>query len=117
MKTILVIEDESSITEMLVMLLESEGYEVLTAEDGQAGVECLARQRPDLVLSDVMMPKLDGRKVVAVMRANPEWKTIPIVLMSAGVDYPQDLAGVIDGFLHKPFYMDELLAVFARILR
>jgi DNA-binding response OmpR family regulator len=109
MKTILVIEDESSIAEMLVALLEMEGYRVATARDGQEGLNYLATTRPDLVLCDLMMPLVDGRAVAHAMRANASLRDIPLVLMSAGVERVDGMNGLISAFLRKPFMIQQLL--------
>ncbi len=81
--TILVVDDEPAIAEMLQDILEYEGYQVVTAGNGHEGLACVAAVRPQLVLSDVMMPGLDGRAFCRALQADPRYRGIPVVLMSA----------------------------------
>ena len=116
MPTILVVEDEPAIAEVVRATLEWAGYRVLVAADGREALARLAAGRPDLVLSDVMLPRLDGRDLVRALRAEPAYATIPVALMSAaGAQVAGgELADV--PFLRKPFDLDELLALVARLL-
>lgn len=110
--TILVVEDEPVIRELMAMLLEDEGFTVRQAVDGLAALEEMEHHRVDLVLSDVMMPRLDGASLVHCLRSRGE--SIPIVLMSA-VYAEVDLSGV--RFLRKPEDIEHLLAIMAAALR
>ena len=110
--TILVVEDEPVIRELMAMLLEDEGFTVRQAIDGLAALEVIEQHRVDLVLSDVMMPRLDGASLVHRLRSRGE--SIPIVLMSA-VYAEVDLPGV--RFLRKPVDIEHLLTVMATALR
>ena len=85
MTRILVIDDELSIVQMLSAFLQEEGWQVLTASNGQEGLERLANARPAVVVSDVMMPVLDGWQLCSRMQADPRYQSIPVVLMSAVV--------------------------------
>ena len=116
MPTILVVDDEEPIAELLRAVLEDEGYRVVTAADGQAALEQLAEARPVLVLSDVMMPHLDGRALARALQADPAYRAIPLVLLSAlGA---ASVAGVPHAaFVAKPFELDGLLVTVARLLR
>ena len=115
MATILVVEDEEPIAELLRAALEDEGHRVVTAADGREALARLAEVRPALVLSDVMMPHLDGRELARALAADPDLRTIPLVLLSAlGV---VSVAGVPHAaFVGKPFELDHLLATIARLL-
>ena len=114
-QTILVAEDEESIAGLLRALLEDEGYRVVVAGDGREALDRLAAQRPHLVLSDVMMPRLDGRGLACAMAADPEYRAIPLVLMSAAGR--AQAAGVPHAaFLPKPFDLDALLATVGRLV-
>lgn len=116
MKTILVIDDELAIAEMLHAILEGEGYAVAIAANGQEALEHLASAPAELILSDLMMPILDGRNLARALKADPAYRAIPIVLMSAvgeslvgsGVDY--------QGFLKKPFHLAEVLELVERLI-
>jgi CheY-like chemotaxis protein len=110
--TILVVEDEPVIRELMAMLLEDEGFTVRQAVDGLAALEVIEQHRVDLVLSDVMMPRLDGASLVHRLRSRGE--LIPIVLMSA-VYAEVDLPGV--RFLRKPVDIELLLTVMAAALQ
>lgn len=115
-RKILVVDDEPAIRSLLVELLEAEGYAAVSAPNGRIAVDLAARERPDLVLSDVMMPELDGPGMVRSLRAAPELADVPIVLMSAA-DGAAPLDPTIAAFIPKPFDLDDLLAVVARSLR
>ena len=114
-RKILVVDDEPAIRSFLVELLEAEGYRTASAPNGRIAVELAARERPDLVLSDVMMPELDGPGMVRSLRAAPDLAEVPIVLMSAA-NGTVPLDPSITAFLPKPFDLDDLLAVVARSL-
>jgi CheY-like chemotaxis protein len=115
-KTILIVEDERVIAEVLSAVLEDEGYRVVIANDGKQGLDRLAEGRPDVVLCDIMMPGLDGREVARAMSANSKLRSIPLILMTAAnitvnrLDYPHT------SFLRKPFDMDELIETVEKAL-
>jgi CheY-like chemotaxis protein len=115
MTTILVVDDEPLIREIVAMLLEAEGYAVVTADDGQAALEIVRQETPALVLMDVMMPRMDGCAAFRAMRAHVPGDGLPIVLMSA-MAQPADLDPEITAFLRKPVDLDELLALVERLL-
>jgi CheY-like chemotaxis protein len=107
--SILVVDDDHDVVGVLVELLDEEGYRVRYAFDGQAALGEIARNAPDLVLADVMMPQVDG--VSLANRLQAQGLDIPVVLLSA-VYNDVDLPGV--RFLPKPFEVDDLLGVIAR---
>ncbi len=110
-RIVLIVDDERYIVDLLTDLLEEEGYSVKRAYDGVAALEAIDRQIPDLILADVMMPRLDGLALVGSLRERG--LTIPIILMSAAVT-PRysDVT-----FVPKPFDIDHVLHVIARALR
>ena len=115
MATILVVEDEVIIGDLLFEALTEEGYTVARASNGQQALACLEDSLPDLVLSDVMMNRMDGRDLIRRMQAHPIYRTIPVILMSAASppssrDYPHA------AFLAKPFDIQLLFATVARVL-
>ncbi|MBA2392198.1 MAG: response regulator [Ktedonobacteraceae bacterium] len=115
MTTVLVVDDESSIVEVLTTLLEEEGYHVVSACNGEEGLACLARAQPEIVLCDVMMPVLDGREMCKRMQANPLYRSIPIVLMSA-ISAATKLVGCnYTMFLAKPFDLEEVITAVATL--
>lgn len=121
MTKILTIEDEPDVREVILDILEAEGYEVTGAPDGAAGVALAVEFQPDLILCDVMMPNLDGYGVLAALRDCPETATIPFVFLTARTtkgDVRQGMHLGADDYLTKPFTHQELLAaVSARLHR
>ena len=113
MKTILVIDDLPENVFMLQDRLEHEGYEVITAYDGKSGIEKVRRERPDLILLDVMMPDLTGIEVCKILVADNETSGIPIILVTAksgAEDTKEGLeAGAFD-YIKKPINRIELIA-------
>ena len=103
---VLVVDDEAYIVDFLCMLLEEEGYDVLRAYDGQEALELVRLQHPDLVISDVMMPKMNGLELLDRLRASPDDASPAVILMSA-VSRMADMTDV--QFLAKPFDIDRML--------
>lgn len=109
-KRILIVDDEISIIKFLRANLEEKGYEVLAAMDGEAALQVFEKEVPDLVLLDIMMPKLDGFEVCRRLR---EWTNIPIIMCSAKSnegDKVKSLDLGADDYITKPFGAPELLA-------
>ncbi|MEG4519769.1 MULTISPECIES: response regulator [unclassified Microcoleus] len=111
MKKILVIEDDHLIRETVLELLESRGFEVICAENGKVGIQ-LAAQIPDLILSDVMMPELDGFEVFAAVRSHPATANIPFIFMTAS-EMEKALELKADGYLKKPCSLADMLRAIA----
>jgi adenylate cyclase len=86
MSTILVVDDSDVIRQTLVRLLKREGYEALGANCGREALDILATHIPDLILLDIMMPDIDGLELLERIQAKPEWKTIPVIMMTAVSD-------------------------------
>ncbi len=112
-KTILVVDDEESIMELLVYNLEKEGYNTLRAYDGITAVEMALKERPDLILLDVMIPKLDGISVCKKIRYYLNISTMPILMVSAKDTESDKIVGLemgADDYITKPFQIRELMA-------
>jgi DNA-binding response OmpR family regulator len=109
--TVLVIDDDPVIVNLLRVNFEIEGYEVLTATSGEAGLAQARSAGPDVVVLDVMMPGLDGIEVARRLRADTATKTIPIIMLSAKAQSADVQAGleVADAYVTKPFEPLELL--------
>jgi DNA-binding NtrC family response regulator len=113
--TVLVIDDEAGILDSLRILLKNEGYEPHVAQGGRAGVEQLESLRPDIILSDVRMPSVDGLQVLAAARAKDA--DAPVILMTAQATLQSAMQAVNEGafyYIQKPFRNDELLAILRR---
>jgi two-component system alkaline phosphatase synthesis response regulator PhoP len=111
-KRILVVDDEIYIVHILEFTLTMEGYEVLTAADGEEALRRLEQDRPDLVVLDIMMPKVDGYEVLRRIRADEEFRQLPVILLSAKgrpVDRDTGLEIGADDYIVKPFSPRRLL--------
>ena len=103
---ILVVDDEIYIVHILDFSLGMEGYEVLTALDGEQALERLKSDKPDLIVLDIMMPKVDGYEVCRTIKSNPETQHIPVILLSAkgrNVDQKMGFDVGADDYITKPF--------------
>jgi DNA-binding response OmpR family regulator len=117
MQTILLVEDDATLAEALKYNLEREGYTVLSAGDGMTALEMARRDAPDILVLDVMLPRLDGFSVCRMLRKE---STIPILMLTARQDEVDRIAGLelgADDYLTKPFSVGELLARIRAILR
>ncbi|GAC1374810.1 MAG: hypothetical protein NVS2B12_37050 [Ktedonobacteraceae bacterium] len=117
MKTILVVDDEEAIMEMMCAFLDGEGYKTVQASNGQQGFDRLKTAHPDLVICDVMMPVLDGRELCKKMQAHSDYRSIPVILMSAAVRSLAQSECRYAALLDKPFDLDELLNTVKQVLR
>lgn len=117
MPTILLVEDDATLAETLRYNLEREGYTVIGAGDGVTALELARQDKPDIVVLDVMLPRLDGFSVCRMLRKE---STIPIIMLTARQDEVDRIAGLelgADDYLTKPFSVGELLARIRAILR
>ena len=117
--TILVVDDDPVIQKLLSVNFEMEGYRVITASDGIEGLERIRDDAPDLVLLDVMMPRMDGLAVARQLKSDPATKKIPVLLLSAKAQ-SSDIHGGLDAgaddYVTKPFDPLELLDKVAALL-
>jgi DNA-binding response OmpR family regulator len=118
---ILLIEDHGHMRENLLLMLEMEGFAVLSAPDGSRGLELARARKPDLILCDVMMPGLDGHGVLRALRQDPATATIPLIFLTAKGEKADQRTGMnlgADDYLVKPVGKQELLAAIrARLQR
>ncbi len=116
-KTVLTIDDDNAITELLAMLLRTHGYEVVTANNGEEGIQFIKEKNPHVVVLDLMMPGLDGWQVCKRVRA---FSNVPIVILSA-LDDPSMIASALDAgaddYLVKPVSSSILVAHLNRLIR
>lgn len=120
MKTVLVIEDNEDIRENTCELLELEGYKVITAINGNAGIILAKEQLPDIILCDIMMPEADGYEVCTVLKQYPSTSAIPFIFISASVEKKAIDEGISLGaveYIQKPFDPDELFEALTRCLQ
>lgn len=111
--TILVVDDEFDILEVLAELLEGEGHRVITARNGKEALEVVAKEDVDLLVVDIMMPMLTGPEMVRTLQK--EGRSIPVLMMSAARPDPE-VEALADRFLAKPFDVDEFLTTTERML-
>ena len=116
--TVLVVDDDPVIQKLLQVNFEMEGYAVITASDGLEGLEMARQERPDAIVLDVMMPKMDGLEVARTLKADESTRSIPILLLSAKAQAADVQAGkdVADDYITKPFDPLELLERVSRLL-
>lgn len=114
---ILVVEDEGNMRTMLALELESAGYQVFQAEDGEAGYQIAKGVKPDLILSDILMPQMDGNQLMKKLRESAFGRDIPFIVLTARgqmQDYFEMME--VDDFIVKPFEAEDLLARVKRVL-
>src|SRR5579885_1037640 len=119
-KRLLVVDDEPNLLRAVAVTLRAEGYEVVTARSGAEALVRVAESLPDLVVSDIRMPGMDGFQLARQLRSNPRTDLIPIVFLTAMDETSDRVAGFrsgVDAYLVKPFEPDELVAVISNILR
>jgi CheY-like chemotaxis protein len=117
---ILLIEDNKHIILTEEMCLNAQGYEVLIAEDGLQGLQMVINSNPDLILLDILIPKMDGYLVLEALQNNPTTQEIPVLVTSAKAqvnDLKQAFAYKIQGYLVKPFTPQELVLKISEILK
>jgi two-component system, OmpR family, response regulator ResD len=116
-QTILIIEDEQSISHLVKVYLERAGYRVLIAEDGAQGLEMFAREHPDLLVLDLMLPKVDGREIMSEIRLWSQTPVLMLTALSSDDDRIQGLDLGADDYMAKPFNPRELVSRVRAILR
>ena len=118
-KHLLIVDDEPNLLRAVAACLRGEGYEVETARSGEEALVQIAQRLPDLIVSDIRMPRMDGYALARQLRNNPRTHLIPIVFLTAKDESSDRIAGIrsgVDAYLTKPFEPDELVAVIGNIL-
>jgi len=117
---VLCIEDEPQMIDLIRLILESKGYEVLGAEGGREGLELMRKERPDLLLLDLLMPEMDGGDVFPQMKAEVELKDIPVIVVTAKAAPIDKILWMnvakVDDYVTKPFGPQELLESVEKVL-
>lgn len=117
---ILVVDDQKHIVRLVQITLEKAGYEVIPAYDGVEALELVEKDPPDLIVLDVMMPRMDGFEVLQRLQADPRFQRIPVVMLTAkaqDADIWRGWASGVSSYLVKPFNPRELLTFVQRILQ
>jgi CheY-like chemotaxis protein len=116
MRSILLVDDELTISEVVELALSMHGFDVTIAQDGRDALAHLATHRPDVVLSDIMMPYIGGLELARTIQETPSLRGIPVILMSASGRPPKDANNTYTAFLAKPFDVDQLVGTLERVL-
>jgi adenylate cyclase len=118
MAKVLVVDDDPVIIKLLQVNFEMEGYEVIAAANGEEGLDRAREGRPDIIVSDVMMPKMDGLAFAHALKSDPDLAAIPVILLSAKAQAADVEAGLSDAddYVTKPFDPLELLDRVANLL-
>lgn len=117
--SVMIVDDEPMTRQMLHMLLELEGFKVFEAEDGVEALEKTRRFRPDAMILDVMMPRMDGLVACRKLRARPDTADMPIIMLSGKINHNSaevGLAAGADMYMSKPMKTEELLAALRRLV-
>lgn len=118
-KRILLIDDETALVEMVKIRLEANNYEVITAHDGNEVLDKARKEKPDLIILDLMLPKMDGYKVCRLLKFDEKYKQIPIILFTARAQESDKITGEevgADAYITKPFEPKALLDKIAELL-
>jgi DNA-binding response OmpR family regulator len=113
-RKILIVDDEVEFTELLMMRLESEGYDVDVVGDGEAGLHAAKKIMPDIILLDVMMPKMDGFQMCRLLKLDKDLKEIPVIFLTARIQGKGQQIGLAvgaNGYLVKPFENSDLINI------
>lgn len=116
---LLLVDDEPGLRQAVQAYLEDEGFTVQTASNAREGWDLLQRSSPDLVITDIMMPQVDGYQFLQQMRDDPRFETLPVIFLTARgmtTDRIQGYSAGVDAYLSKPFDPDELVAVITNLL-
>ena len=118
---LLVVEDIADILNLLEATLKFKGYRVVTARNGEEALEIVQKEQPDLIIADILMPKMDGFSMVHRLRINPETRRIPVVFLSATYVAPEDKAFALSlgatRFIEKPVDLPTFLPIIEKLLQ
>ena len=118
-KRILIVDDEPDLLEMVQINLEMEGYECMVAYDGFRALDRVSKEKPDLIILDVMLPGMNGYKICRLLKFDEKYKRIPIIMLTAEAQRADRLLGEATGadfYMTKPFDADKLLAKVKELL-
>ena len=117
-RCVLLVEDDRSVRRYLEVTLQRAGYKVITAEDGLEGMRCALTSKVDVVLTDAVMPQMNGRELARFLRSNPKLAKLPIVLLTGQENDHDSNADqkLIDALLYKPVKAEELKKCLAKVI-
>ena len=118
-KKILIVDDEPDVASLLNLMLKSKGYETITAGDGQEALEKARHEKPDLIVLDIMLPRLDGYKVARMLKFDEKFSHIPIIMVTAKIQEKDKKTGLemgADAYVTKPFDTAMLLEKINEVL-
>ena len=116
---ILIVDDEPSIVVPIQFLMEQQGYSVMVAENGESALDIIYKYKPDLILLDIMLPRIDGYEVCEIVRLDPRYRDIKIIFITAKgreVEIAKGLALGADAYITKPFSNSELVSKVKELL-
>ncbi len=119
-KKILIVDDEKDLVETIVFQLQGAGYEVLAAYDGREGLDRARKDKPDLIILDLMLPKMDGYKVCGLLKADTRNNKIPIIIFTARAQESDEKLGYECGanaYITKPFEFEKLITKIKALLK
>jgi len=119
-KRILLVDDEAGLVELMKLRLEADNYEVITGYDGQEALEKARKEKPDLIILDLMLPKMDGYKVCGLLKKDARYSKIPIIMFTARAEEEDKKAGEeveADAYIIKPFEPKLLLEKIKELLK
>ncbi len=119
MKKILIADDRPEVVELVKVTLEGEGYQTIDASDGREALEKIGKEKPDLILLDIIMPRMDGFEVLSKVRKDPKTKDIPVIMLTAkGQKVDKEKGGTLGAqdYIIKPFSPSRLLRKIEEIL-
>lgn len=117
-KKILIVEDQIDTLDLLALMFKHEGYKVITATDGQEGFKIACKEQPDLILTDLMMPNLDGVEMIHLLRDESQFQKVPIIVMTAygEIKARKALDAGANEAIHKPIPFDHLITIAAQMV-
>lgn len=119
-KKLLIVDDEKDMVFAVKLQLEANGFDVITAHDGQAALEIARKEKPDLLILDLMLPKIDGYKVCRMLKFDEKYKHIPIIMFTARIQKSDEKLGYevgADAYVTKPFELPVLLSKIRELLK
>ena len=114
--TVLIVDDEQPLTDVIRLLVEDLGHRAVTASNGVEALEAVRREKPDLVISDIMMPLMPGDELCRRLKQEPDCRDLKIILMSAAGSRRAEGVGA-DAFVHKPFDLDAIERLVSQFIR